>query len=359
MELPVEKLTIVSHGFRAAGCAADDRASEDGDLVFRASRKDRHRKLMTQMERGGGLFAQKVAVDGGFEVKRVVASGNVEELLRWESAKLRQRWRLAAYEEVISKMRVRRLNFAGVWEDGVHAGTTLKNGTVKEADGKRRSDEIADVECAGRLARDGDLMGVAAKLDDVPLHPVERGELIELTIISGAMFRGFSGELRCSVKPKDSQAVVDADDDDAMAREGFAKRRPLAGAFSIAAAMDPYENRQLRTRSEVRCPDVEEEACFVSGHTGFAEHLRQPSAGGLGARGAVRFCMKCVTPGGGGLRRTPAKISYRLRGIRDTKESAAFWQCRHQDACDPSGFDRDGRCCALRVRYKRSRSEEA
>jgi hypothetical protein len=50
--------------------------------------------LVAEREGGGGLPAQKVAVNSGLEVKRIVVSGSVQELLCGEGAELRQRCRL-------------------------------------------------------------------------------------------------------------------------------------------------------------------------------------------------------------------------------------------------------------------------
>ena len=70
---------------------------------------------------------------------------------------------------------------------------------------------------AGRFARDRHLLRIATEGDNVALHPLQRGELIEESIVAGSFTRrGQRGMYEESEPP---QAVVQAHHDQALARE--------------------------------------------------------------------------------------------------------------------------------------------
>jgi len=138
-------------------------------------------------------------------------------------------------------------------------------------------------------------------------------------------------------EPKATKPVVEADDDDALAGKGAAvvprNRRPAADK---AAAVNPDDHWQLSVWLDIGGPPhIHEQAIF--GWRGLdlfhvARRLRAIRA----KRGRLAY----ATPGRHWLRRAPAQVPDRRRGIRDTLEREhAVRHC----SLDHAAVDRGGR----------------
>ena len=76
---------------------------------------------------------------------------------------------------------------------------------------ERRGHQDADCHCTGGLAEDGDIVRIAAKAGDIGFDPAQRCELILQAVIARRRFRI---EIGMGEKAEDTQAIVEADDDD-------------------------------------------------------------------------------------------------------------------------------------------------
>ena len=92
------------------------------------------------------------------------------------------------------------------------------------------------------------LAGIAAERGDVVAHPLQRRDLVEQAAVGR--------RVRQQREPVDAESVVDAHQDDAVAREGAAVVHP-DGRVAVAerATVDPHHDR--RGTADIRRPDVE------------------------------------------------------------------------------------------------------
>src|SRR5258707_5562185 len=74
--------------------------------------------------------------------------------------------------------------------------TALRNNVPKQSGRERRSHEQRGVDRAGRLAKQGDVVRIAAELSDVSFYPRECGKLVQQSIISGTVMWRFRAEFR-------------------------------------------------------------------------------------------------------------------------------------------------------------------
>src|SRR6202000_1727367 len=93
--------------------------------------------------------------------------------------------------------------------------TALRNNTPKQAFRKRRDHELTCVDRACGLAEQGDIVWIAAELGDISLNPSKRSELIQQTIIAGAVARRFRRQLRVTKKSEDTQPIIQGHQDHA------------------------------------------------------------------------------------------------------------------------------------------------
>jgi hypothetical protein len=135
---------------------------------------------------------------------------------------------------------------------------------VEKPGGKRRGQERAHRERAGRFAKDRDILRIAAKGRDVLLDPAECGHLIELAVVARSISARLTRELRVRKEPEDAQPVIDRDNDDPLARERIAiVTRLSAGTRLEPTAVDPHHHRQPIARRRRRGPHVEIEAVLA------------------------------------------------------------------------------------------------
>jgi hypothetical protein len=73
-------------------------------------------------------------------------------------------------------------------------------------------------QAAGRLARDGHVVRVAAEPADIGPDPAQRSLLVHQLVVAGRT-AGTRGQRRMSEKPQRAEPVVDGDDDRAVGRE--------------------------------------------------------------------------------------------------------------------------------------------
>jgi hypothetical protein len=64
--------------------------------------------------------------------------------------------------------------------------------------------------------------GVAAEGRDVPLHPLEGGDLVQQTVVAGGVVRGLIRQFGMDEEAEDVGAVVDGDRDHALAGHALA-----------------------------------------------------------------------------------------------------------------------------------------
>ena len=115
------------------------------------------------------------------------------------------------------------------------------------------------------LARYRDVVGIAAELRNVALDPLQRGDLIEKTVVARRAMGRLGRQFGMREEAQRADAVVEIDEDDALFGEVFAAvHRHPAGAEGEAAAVDVDDHRQLCSglRGPAR-PHVEVEAILA------------------------------------------------------------------------------------------------
>src|SRR5262249_51049079 len=120
-------------------------------------------------------------------------------------------------------------------------GAALDDGSLEESSRPVRDEVGEHGQAAGRLARDGHVVGVAAELRDVALNPAQRSLLVHKAVVPSrpARPRGQSGMREEAERTK---PVVDRDDNEAVRRE--LRAVVVAGAIlRETAAVDPHEYR--------------------------------------------------------------------------------------------------------------------
>ena len=137
----------------------------------------------------------------------------------------------------------------------------LGDGLVEQAACHRRRQEAVYRHAARRESEHRHIARVTAKGGDVPLHPLQRRDLIQVGIVAFGFVRTLAAQCRDREETTTAQAIVDADEHDALLgqlRAGRECRRP--GAAREPAAMDPHHHRQTRRARAGGAPDVQEEA---------------------------------------------------------------------------------------------------
>ena len=222
----------------------------------------------------------------------------------------------------------------------------LHDRLVEQPPGERRDHQGVDRAAARRLAEDRDIARVAPECRDVPLHPAQRRDLVEIAVVAERAARGFLRECRVREEAKAAQAVVEAHEDEAAPRELRAVvhgRR--AAAVDEAAAVDPHHHRQLRRGRLLGRPDVEVQAVLARWRAKWRRVAREGLLHAVVRVGARRAH---AVPGGRGPRGAPAQIARGRRRERHAfpGDNALAGHTRHEAAlgADRSrgGLERSG-----------------
>src|SRR6266508_165493 len=126
---------------------------------------------------------------------------------------------------------------------------TLGDGLAKQPFGARHGKQRADAHTSSRLAKDSDVVGVAAEGGDILLYPLEGCDLIEQAEVGGSLTQ--------IEEAIGADTVIDGHAYDAIAGEpdaiihGHRRRSELKGA-----ARNPDHHR-LPGRPQVSGPDIE------------------------------------------------------------------------------------------------------
>jgi len=126
----------------------------------------------------------------------------------------------------------------------------------QQAARERRCHEVHDTERTRGLASDGNIGGITAERGDVVLHPRQRANLVEQTVIARDALKGLPAELRMREPAQHAEAVVDRHDHHAARGEALAVvHRVATGAGLKRTAIDPDEDRcvpRIRGRPDVQ-----------------------------------------------------------------------------------------------------------
>src|SRR5690242_6488321 len=124
------------------------------------------------------------------------------------------------------------------------------------------------------------------------------------------MFR-FAGQLGKRQKTEDIHAVIEADKYDTLFREVSAIVLVLRrGAAGITAAMNKYDDRQVRVGRLGRCPHVHKKAVLADGNMPFPPGVTFRIGWRLHASRAEIIGSFDTRPGHDRLWRTPAEIAH-------------------------------------------------
>ncbi len=217
--------------------------------------------------------------------------------------------------------------FTGIDGRGAALGDGALEQTLRQGRGLKDGDRCR----AGRLAEDGDAVRIAAEGRDILLHPLQRRDLVEDALVAVDLALG--GQFGMREEAEDAQTIVQRHHDDAVTRHVHAVIERLLGRTAvIAAAMDPYHDRKRLALGLRRRPDVEVEAVFAFGE---GDPGRRLPAGLRESRRRAH-----ARPRHDRLRRAPAQIADRRRGIGDAEPDAhAVLAC----AFDQAALDVYGR----------------
>lgn len=112
------------------------------------------------------------------------------------------------------------------------------------------------------LAGDGDMAWIAAESGNVSLHPFERGELVEISVVAELSGLALPCQLREGKEAKSSQPVVETDKDNSLvSKRGAVVDIRRCSPLNPPSAVYPDHDRQFATAVLGR-PDVDVEAVF-------------------------------------------------------------------------------------------------
>src|ERR1700678_1701457 len=140
--------------------------------------------------------------------------------------------------------------------------SALADDAREQSLGERGGHERARRLRTGGLARDRDLVGIAAEGRNVALDPHQRCDEVVQAVIAGRAMLRLGGEFGMREKTKRVETMIDGDDDDAAPGQTRAVIAWLgAGADDEAAAVNPNHYRQTRAcPGSGRRPGVEVKA---------------------------------------------------------------------------------------------------
>ena len=98
----------------------------------------------------------------------------------------------------------------------INTTATHYNGFMEQATSQRTLTECTHAAGSGTLSEDGYVVGVATKLSDILLDPLQRLYLVQNAIVATNVMRALCRQFRMGHKTKDAQAVVDGDEDDIL-----------------------------------------------------------------------------------------------------------------------------------------------
>ena len=222
----------------------------------------------------------------------------------------------------------------------------LRDGARIQAARGLRGHHVDDAGGAGRLAEDGDAIGVAAECRDVAANPAERGGHVEQAVVAAGVLRRLCAERRVGHEAERSEPIVEGDEQHAVPRQvAVHEHRVAASALLERAAVKPDQDRPARIGRRCRAPDVEVEAVF-------AHRLHAGVLGVDRARGPARLQA---------LRRERARRTYpapaldRPRAAASAAGRAAVPRTARRGRRERRSADRPRRRCARRRSQRRPR----
>src|SRR6516225_4984985 len=113
-------------------------------------------------------------------------------------------------------------NLQGFWPERSNRGeraAAFADCAYEQASSQRRGHQQADVERARRLPEQSYPIGVATECPYVLPHPLERGYLIQQSVIAGRIRSRFLGQFRVCQETENVEPVIDSDDHNALSSE--------------------------------------------------------------------------------------------------------------------------------------------
>ena len=196
----------------------------------------------------------------------------------------------------------------------------LTDRAMEQTSRQRRRDQAADAHGARRLAEDRHSLRVATERRGVVPHPLERRDLVEQAVVAGRPVLRLGGQRLVGQEAERAQPVVDRHQDDALPSKRRAvedERRPMP--HLVAAAVEPDHDRPRTSVAGGRRPQIEIEAVLAA-----VEFAAAPDRGvgtdPLPARRAGLQGRTHAVPGRRRLRRPPAQVAHRRRGVGNAAE---------------------------------------
>src|SRR6266700_3434340 len=98
-------------------------------------------------------------------------------------------------------------------------GAALSNRLLEHAFRQGRGHLGRDGERSCALAEDGHIPGISSKSCDVVVYPLQRGKLIEQSIIARGVMAGLLRQFGMDEESEDAEPIVHGNDDHALLRE--------------------------------------------------------------------------------------------------------------------------------------------
>src|SRR5580693_6356758 len=168
------------------------------------------------------------------------------------------------------------------------------------------------------LAKNRNVAGIAPERGNIFMHPAQRRQLIEQSVISRRMVLGFFRQLRMHKKSKHSQPVIHADHDHTLLRQNFSMLpRFRSSTRHESTTINPHHHRKLRLRRLRRYPHIQRQTIFTPARIG--EHHVAVNVGLHAMRSKFRSLAHPV-PLRRGHRRFPPQITHRRCRVRDAEK---------------------------------------
>ena len=193
----------------------------------------------------------------------------------------------------------------------------LDDGLGQEVLRQRGDKECLHAHRSGALAKDGDVVRVAAESGDVVMNPLQGGDLVHGAVVPGLAL--FGRQFGVAQEAEGTQPVVDGHEDHPAACPGVTVHGHfMAVSVHVSASVDPHgygqPGRFLADRTRGR-PDIQVQAVFTLLRRAFPVELvpveRPRGVARLPGNGAEVGALPHSLPGRDGLRGLPAEVPHR------------------------------------------------
>ena len=233
----------------------------------------------------------------------------------------------------------------------------LDDRLVEQAPRLRSGHQVGRAERASGFAHHGDVPRIAAELCDILAHPAQSGDLVEQPVVARNTVRRLLAQLLVRQPAERAEPVIERNEHHPPPRViGAVVHRQAVRPDPQRTAVNPDDHgRVLRI---LRRPDIEIEAVFRGAGGRIVVEARSRN-GRLDAGGTEAARISYAIPPGGRLRRRPAQIAHRGRGVGNAaKDAQAVFRRPAKGAVRGGGHrrGRNARPCGCPIVHARARA---